>query len=42
MIRLLMPAGLRGLMFAALFAAMMSHISATLNSTTTIFITDII
>ncbi len=41
MIRLLMPAGLRGLMFAALFAAMMSHISATLNSTTTIFITDI-
>ena len=41
MIRLLMPAGLRGLMFAALFAAMMSHISATLNSTTTIFVTDI-
>ena len=41
MIRLLMPAGLRGLMFAALFAAMMSHISASLNSTTTIFITDI-
>jgi SSS family solute:Na+ symporter len=42
MIRLLMPAGLRGLMFAALFAAMMSHISATLNSTSTIFITDIV
>jgi len=42
MIRQLMPAGLRGLMFAALFAAMMSHISATLNSTTTIFITDIV
>jgi len=42
MIRLFMPAGLRGLMFAALFAAMMSHISASLNSTTTIFITDII
>ncbi len=42
MIRVLMPAGLRGLMFAALFAAMMSHISASLNSTTTIFITDII
>lgn len=41
MIRQLMPAGLRGLMFAALFAAMMSHISATLNSTTTIFITDL-
>ena len=41
MIRLLMPEGLRGLMFAALFAAMMSHISATLNSTTTIFVTDI-
>ncbi len=42
MIRMLMPAGLRGLMFAALFAAMMSHISATLNSTSTIFLTDII
>jgi Na+/proline symporter len=42
MIRLLMPAGLRGLMFAALFAAMMSHISASLNSTATIFVTDII
>jgi solute:Na+ symporter, SSS family len=42
MIRLLMPAGLRGLMFAALFAAMMSHISASLNSTSTIFVTDII
>ncbi len=42
MIRLLMPAGLRGLMFAALFAALMSHISAQLNSTATITITDIV
>ena len=41
MIRLLLPAGLRGLMFAALFAALMSSISSTLNSATTIFITDI-
>ena len=41
MIRLLLPAGLRGLMFAALFAALMSSISGTLNSATTIFITDI-
>lgn len=41
MIRLLLPAGLRGLMFAALFAALMSSISGTLNSASTIFITDI-
>ncbi len=41
MIRELLPAGLRGLMFAALFAALMSSISGTLNSATTIFITDI-
>ncbi|MBI2432744.1 MAG: sodium/solute symporter [Candidatus Hydrogenedentes bacterium] len=41
MIRKLLPAGLRGLMFAALFAALMSSISGTLNSATTIFITDI-
>lgn len=41
MIRLLLPAGLRGLMFAALFAALMSSISGTLNSATTMFITDI-
>lgn len=41
MIRLLLPAGLRGLMFAALFAALMSSISGTLNSAATIFITDI-
>ena len=41
MIRLLMPAGLRGLMFAALFAALMSSISGTLNSASTMFITDI-
>lgn len=42
MIRLLLPAGLRGLMFAALFAALMSSISGTLNSGTTIFVTDIV
>lgn len=42
MIRLLLPAGLRGLMFAALFAALMSSISGTLNSGTTIFVTDLV
>jgi SSS family solute:Na+ symporter len=42
MIRTLMPAGLRGLMCAALFAALMSNISATLNSTTTIVVMDIV
>ncbi|MCK5861257.1 MAG: sodium/solute symporter [Candidatus Hydrogenedentes bacterium] len=41
MIRLLLPSGLRGLMFAALFAALMSSISGTLNSASTMFITDI-
>jgi SSS family solute:Na+ symporter len=42
LIRIYMPAGLRGLMFAALFAALMSHISATLNSVTTIAVTDVV
>ena len=42
LIRIYMPAGLRGLMFAALFAALMSHISATLNSVTTITVTDVV
>ncbi|MFA6244101.1 MAG: sodium/solute symporter [Candidatus Hydrogenedentales bacterium] len=42
LIRVYLPAGLRGLMFAALFAALMSHISATLNSVTTITVTDVI
>lgn len=42
MIRLLLPTGLRGLMFAALFAALMSSISGTLNSASTMFITDIL
>ncbi|MBX7258425.1 MAG: sodium/solute symporter [Candidatus Hydrogenedentes bacterium] len=42
LIRQLLPSGLRGLMFAALFAALMSHISATLNSVTTITVTDVI
>lgn len=41
MIRLLMPPGLRGLMFVALFAALMSSVDSTLNSSTTIFVTDI-
>lgn len=42
MIRLLMPPGLRGLMFVALFAALMSSVDSTLNSSTTIFVTDIL
>ena len=42
LIRDLMPAGLRGLMFAALLAALMSNISATLNSVTTITVTDVL
>lgn len=42
MIRQLLPAGLRGLMFAALLAALMSSISGTLNSGTTIFVTDLV
>lgn len=42
MIRILLPAGLRGLMFAALFAALMSSISGTLNSAATMFLTDIV
>jgi len=42
MIRMLLPPGLRGLMFAALFAALMSSISGTLNSTATMFLTDIV
>ncbi|MBI4556985.1 MAG: sodium/solute symporter [Candidatus Hydrogenedentes bacterium] len=42
MIRVLLPAGLRGLMFAALLAALMSSISGTLNSSTTIFVTDLL
>ncbi len=41
MIRLLLPPGLKGLMFVALFAALMSSVDSTLNSTTTIWVTDI-
>ncbi|HOZ48000.1 MAG TPA: sodium/solute symporter [Candidatus Hydrogenedentes bacterium] len=42
MIRLLLPPGLRGLMFVALFAALISSVDSTLNSTTTIWTTDIL
>ncbi|MCX5772970.1 MAG: sodium/solute symporter [Candidatus Hydrogenedentes bacterium] len=42
MIRIMLPAGLRGLMFAALFAALMSSISGALNSVATMFLTDIV
>lgn len=41
MIRLLLPPGLKGLMFVALFAALMSSVDSSLNSTTTIWVTDI-
>ena len=42
MIRMMLPPGLQGLMFAALFAALMSSISGTLSSASTIFVTDIV
>lgn len=41
MIKVLMPPGLRGLMFIALFAALMSSVDSTLNSATTIWTTDL-
>ncbi len=41
MMRLMLPPGLQGLMFAGLFAALMSSISGTLSSASTIFVTDI-
>jgi len=41
MIREILPPGLKGLMFAALFAALMSSVDSTLNSATTIWTTDI-
>jgi len=41
MIRTILPPGLRGLMFVALFAALMSSVDSTLNSATTIWTTDI-
>ncbi len=41
MIRLLLPPGLRGLMFVALFAALISSVDSALNSASTIWTTDI-
>ncbi len=41
MIREILPPGLKGLMFAALFAALMSSVDSTLNSATTIWTTDL-
>lgn len=41
MIREILPAGLKGLMFAALFAALMSSVDSYLNSATTIWINDL-
>jgi len=41
MIREYLPPGLRGLMFAALFAALMSSVDSTLNSAATIWTSDI-
>ncbi len=41
LIRDLMPPGLTGLMFAAFFAALMSSVDSYLNSTTTVFMSDI-
>ncbi len=41
MIGLLLPPGLRGLMFVALLAALMSSVDSTLNSSATIWTTDI-
>ncbi len=41
MIGLLLPPGLKGLMFVALFAALMSSVDSTLSSATTIWTTDL-
>ena len=41
MIGMLMPPGLKGLMFVALFAALMSSVDSTLSSATTIWTTDL-
>jgi SSS family solute:Na+ symporter len=41
LIKALIPAGLRGLIVAAMAAALMSHISSMLNSTSTIFTMDL-
>ncbi len=42
MIREMLPPGLSGLMFVALFAALMSSVDSTLNSATTIWTTDLL
>lgn len=41
LVKLLMPAGLMGLMFAAFFAALMSSVDSYLNSCVTMFMSDI-
>ena len=42
MIREILPPGLKGLMFVALFAALMSSVDSTLSSATTIWTTDLL
>ena len=42
LIKLLLPAGLRGLMFAAFLAALMSSVDSHLNSATTLWMQDIV
>lgn len=41
MVATLLPAGIKGLMFAAFFAALMSSVDSYLNSSVTIFVSDI-
>lgn len=41
MVNLLMPSGLKGLMFAAFFAALMSSVDSYLNSSVTVFLSDV-
>jgi SSS family solute:Na+ symporter len=41
LMKMLLPPGLKGLMFAALFAALMSSVDSTLNSASTIWTTDL-
>ncbi len=41
LVKQIMPPGLRGLMFAALLAALMGNVGATLNSVTTVWTSDI-
>lgn len=42
LVRDILPAGLRGLMFAAFFAALMSSVDSYLNSCSTMFVSDVI